>query len=93
MAWMAVPRHSTLWGGAEGTAHSRVPLNINRDGCAFAIRTGYERHAYLNGMTRGGGFYPATGVLEIYEDHRDGERHIARDLQSDEPDGGKGVQR
>ena len=42
-----------------------VPLNISSDGCAFTIRTGYERQAYLNGMTRGGGFYPATGVLEI----------------------------
>ena len=37
-------------------------------GCAFAIRTGYERHAYLNGMTRGGGFYPATGVIELVEE-------------------------
>lgn len=43
-------------------------MNVTDEGCAFTIRTGYERHAYLNGMTRGGGFYPATGVLEIYED-------------------------
>ena len=51
----------------------KIPINVTDDGCAFALRTGYERHAYLNGMTRGGGFYPATGVLEIYEsmDHPD----------------------
>lgn len=47
-----------------------VPLNVTDEGCAFAIRTGYEGHAYLNGMTRGGGFYPASGVLEIYEDNK-----------------------
>ena len=45
-----------------------IPINTVLGICAFAIRTGYERHAYLNGMTRGGRFYPATGVLEIYED-------------------------
>lgn len=42
-----------------------IPINVTDEGCAFTIRTGYERHAYLNGMTRGGGFYPATGVLEV----------------------------
>lgn len=46
----------------------KIPINVTDNECAFAIRTGYERHAYLNGMTRGGGFYPASGVLEIYED-------------------------
>jgi hypothetical protein len=46
----------------------RIPFNITPRGFAFAIRTGYERHAYLNGMTRGGGFYPATGVVELIEE-------------------------
>lgn len=45
-----------------------IPINTTVNGCAFTIRTGYERHAYLNGMTRGGKFYPATGVLELIED-------------------------
>ena len=57
-----------------------VPLNVTDDGCVFAIRTGYERHAYLNGMTRGGGFYPASGVLEIYEEE-DTAEHGGRRLQ------------
>lgn len=43
----------------------KIPINT-AGGCAFAIRTGYERQAYLNGMTRGGGFYPTTGVLLVY---------------------------
>lgn len=50
-----------------------VPINVTDEGCAFTIRTGYERHAYLNGMTRGGGFYPATGVFEIYEEDNTAE--------------------
>ena len=52
-----------------------IPMNTTSEGCAFAIRTGYERHAYLNGMTRGGGFYPATGVMEIYETEEDSAEH------------------
>lgn len=48
-----------------------IPLNTTSEGCAFALRTGYERHAYLNGMTRGGKFYPATGVLEVYEEEQE----------------------
>lgn len=53
-----------------------MPINITNEGCAFTIRTGYERHAYLNGMTRGGGFYPATGVLEIYEETEESIRVV-----------------
>ena len=48
-----------------------ILINTTPEGYAFAIRTGYERHAYLNGMTRGGGFYPATGVMEVIEDEDD----------------------
>lgn len=58
-----------------------TPINITSDGCAFAIRTGYQRHACLNGMTRGGGFYPATGVMEIYEDHTPFEPYARWDVQ------------
>ena len=49
----------------------RIVINTTSEECAFAIRTGYERHAYLNGMTRGGRFYPATGVLYVIEDEED----------------------
>ena len=59
-----------------------MPINVTDEGYAFTIRTGYERHAYLNGMTRGGGFYPATGVLEIYEEDNPIE-HDKRRLPQD----------
>lgn len=42
----------------------RVPINTTPDGCAFTIRTGYERHAYLNGMTRGGDFTQQRACLK-----------------------------
>lgn len=62
-----------------------IPINVTAERCAFAIRTGYERHAYLNGMTRGGGFYPATGVLEIYE-KSDTDKHGQDGLLQDNND-------
>ena len=34
-------------------------------------------------MTRGGGFYPATGVLEIYEDDSPSEHNTGRVPQDD----------
>ena len=68
-----------------------IPINVTAEGRAFTIRTGYERHAYLNGMTRGGGFYPATGVLEVY-DEEDTDKHGGRGLQvSDDEAGSSGV--
>ena len=53
-----------------------IPTNTTAEGLAFTVRTGYERHAYFNGMTRGGKFYPATGVLELIEDGD--SQHIER---------------
>lgn len=44
-----------------------LPLNTTPDGCAFTIVTRYEARCYLECMTRGGSYYPATGVLEIDE--------------------------
>ena len=46
-----------------------LPINTTPDGCSFTIVTRYEGRAYLKSMTSGGGYYPATGVLEIYEDN------------------------
>lgn len=45
----------------------RIPLNVTDEGCAFAIVTRYEGRAYLRSMTSGGGYYPATGVLEVID--------------------------
>lgn len=45
-----------------------IPINVTSEGCAFTLRAKYEAHVYFNGMTRGGGFYPATGVMEVWDD-------------------------
>ena len=50
-----------------------IPLNVTDDGCAFTIVTRYEARAYIRGMTEGGGYYPCTGVLEVYEVENDTE--------------------
>lgn len=44
------------------------PINTTADGCAFAIVTRYEGRAYLKSLTSGGGYYPATGVLEVWSE-------------------------
>lgn len=41
-------------------------FNIALEGVAFAIRAGYERHAYV-GSLNGGGHFPTTCVIEIYD--------------------------
>ena len=41
-------------------------INTALEGVAFAIRTGYERHAYM-GSLNGRGHFPTTCVIEIYE--------------------------
>ena len=45
----------------------QIPINTTSDGCAFTIVTRYEGRAYLKSMTSGGGYYPCTGVMEIYD--------------------------
>lgn len=47
---------------------TKKPINTTSDGCAFAIVTRYEGRAYLKSMTSGGGYYPCTGVLEVWSD-------------------------
>lgn len=42
-----------------------IPINTTADGCAYTIVSRYEGRAYLKTLTSGGGYYPATGVMEI----------------------------
>jgi len=42
-----------------------LPINTTYDGCAFTIRARYDG-ACLKSLTGGGGYYPNTGVIEIY---------------------------
>lgn len=45
-----------------------IPINTTPDGCAFAITTRLPLQAGWTNLTCGGGHYPSTGVLEVYED-------------------------
>lgn len=46
-----------------------IPVNVTSDGCAFTIVARYDgRASYLKSLMGGGGFFPATGVLEIITD-------------------------
>ena len=45
--------------------HRVIPINITRDGCAFAVKASYFKNAALTTLTGGGGHYPVTGVLEV----------------------------
>ncbi len=54
-----------------------VPINTTADGCAFTIVTRYEGRAYLKSMTGGGGYYPCTGVIVIYDGREDIENQIS----------------
>ena len=44
------------------------PINTSADGLAFAITT-RTWAVCISHLTRGGGHYPSTGVLEIYEEN------------------------
>ena len=47
----------------------QIPTQTDQDGCAYnTIVSRYEGRAYLKYMTSGGGYYPATGVIEVYEE-------------------------
>ena len=49
-----------------------IPTNVTADGCACTIVSRYEgRAAYVKGLTSGMKFYPATGVIEVYEEDSD----------------------
>lgn len=44
----------------------KFPLDTT-EGCAFALRCGYERYVYVKNLGKGGAHYPATSVIEVYE--------------------------
>lgn len=61
-----------------------IPLNVTADGCAFTIVTRYEGRAYLKSMTSGGGYYPCSGVLEVYDEMDGTDRATATLTKYDE---------
>lgn len=44
-----------------------IPINVTSEGCAFTIRARYDG-ACLKSLTGGGGYYPNTGVMEVWDD-------------------------
>ena len=43
-----------------------IPINTVEGEVAFAIRTRYESHCYVNALN-GGGHFPTTAVMEVYD--------------------------
>ena len=44
-----------------------LPINTTSDGTAFAVTTRSAAGAFENVSQGGGGHYPSTGVIVIYE--------------------------
>lgn len=44
-----------------------LPLDTDIDNCAFTIRTDYHQKVYVKNLGTGGGHYPATSVITIYQ--------------------------
>lgn len=44
----------------------QFPIDTTMDGCAFALRCGYDHDVYPRNIGKGGEHYPATSVIEIY---------------------------
>ena len=44
-----------------------LPIDTTDNGCAFALRVGYDAKCYAGNVGTGGGHYPATAVIVIYE--------------------------
>ena len=47
---------------------SSIPINVTALGLAFTIRARYFANSSMANLTNGGGHYPSTGVMEIYEE-------------------------
>lgn len=50
-----------------------VPINVTAGGCAFALKYSYSKNISISTVTRGGGHFPCTAILEVYES--EGEHH------------------
>ena len=56
----------------------QIPINTTVDGCAFAITVTQPAHAGYANLTRGGGHFPTTGILEIIHEESEEPMSNAR---------------
>ena len=45
-----------------------LPINTTPGGCAFALTATMPARAGITNLTLGGGHFPSTGVIEVYEE-------------------------
>ena len=63
-----------VWDAGDGARGERggclgmmLPINATFDGTAFSVTVSMPNNAQLCNIVNGGGHYPSTGVLTIYE--------------------------
>ena len=44
-----------------------LPIDTTDNGCAFALRVGYDAKCYAGNVGTGGEHYPATSVCVVYQ--------------------------
>ena len=44
-----------------------LPIDTTDNGCAFALRVGYDAKCYAGNVGTGGGHFPATSVCVVYQ--------------------------
>lgn len=45
----------------------KLPINVTPEGNAYGIKASYFKNAAITTLTGGGGHFPCTGVIEIYD--------------------------
>ena len=45
-----------------------MPINVTNDGCVYAVKASYFKNASLTTLANGGGHFPCSGVMEVYEE-------------------------
>lgn len=48
-----------------------LPINVTPEGNAYGIKASYFKNAAITTLTGGGGHFPCTGVIEIYDNTED----------------------
>ena len=56
-------------------------MNTTSEGLAYAITATMPKNASIVNIVNGGGHYPSTGIMEIWEGYGDGENLSDKPLQ------------